>query len=435
MAKYTGVTQNTDGSWTYRIKIKLPDGSVKDTRIKKDSRGNPFLTARQAFEAKKDHEARIRANPEESASKPKKVTLTDVYEHYLKTTAKEKAPATLRKKDSMWRNYVQKSFGDRDINSITQDDLDTFLLNVYENHSYAYTEGFLKFFYLLFGRADKMQVVNSDWYEETFINPNKRLTMPKKRQEDNKEDEHVDSYTSDEIEIIRGFFESGDRNLYIAFCLGLYAGLRISECFGLRWQDIDWNTNTIHVKRQLNYVDGTLRLTAVKTLKGVREVIMPTILYDELSIRRLLEDKQKTELGEAYRNTEKVYDEIEKKWITGGDFVNRKANGELLTVNSMKYWAKKITPALQKNAEKKAKFKTFGLPDDIARADKREFRYHMLRHTYASNCAAANVSMYKLMAMLGHKKIDTTMKYYVDTSNETLYERTLKTLDELFPVE
>ena len=32
MAKYTGVTQNTDGSWTYRIKIKLPDGSVKDTR-------------------------------------------------------------------------------------------------------------------------------------------------------------------------------------------------------------------------------------------------------------------------------------------------------------------------------------------------------------------------------------------------------------------
>ena len=57
------------------------------------------------------------------------------------------------------------------------------------------------------------------------------------------------------------------------------------------------------------------------------------------------------------------------------------------------------------------------------------------RHTYASNCAAANISMYKLMAMLGHKKIDTTMKYYVDTSNETLYERTLKTLDELFTVE
>ena len=69
MAKYTGVTQNPDGSWTYRIKIKLPDGSVKDTRIKKDARGNPFLTARQAFDAKKEHETRIRTNPEENIPK------------------------------------------------------------------------------------------------------------------------------------------------------------------------------------------------------------------------------------------------------------------------------------------------------------------------------------------------------------------------------
>ena len=36
MAKYTGVTQNSDGSWTYRLKIKLPDGKVVDTRFKKD---------------------------------------------------------------------------------------------------------------------------------------------------------------------------------------------------------------------------------------------------------------------------------------------------------------------------------------------------------------------------------------------------------------
>ena len=92
MAKYTGVTQNTDGSWTYRIKIKLPDGSVKDTRIKKDSRGNPFLTARQAFEAKKEHEAKIRANPEDNAPKQKIVTLQDVYDNYLDTEAKKKAP-------------------------------------------------------------------------------------------------------------------------------------------------------------------------------------------------------------------------------------------------------------------------------------------------------------------------------------------------------
>ena len=35
MAKYTGVTQNKDGSWSYRIKKKV-DGKVIDTKIKKD---------------------------------------------------------------------------------------------------------------------------------------------------------------------------------------------------------------------------------------------------------------------------------------------------------------------------------------------------------------------------------------------------------------
>lgn len=38
MAKYTGVTQNKDGSWSYRIKKKV-DGKVIDTKIKKDDSG------------------------------------------------------------------------------------------------------------------------------------------------------------------------------------------------------------------------------------------------------------------------------------------------------------------------------------------------------------------------------------------------------------
>ena len=139
MAKYTGVTQNEDGSWLYRIKIKLPNGSIKDTRIRKDSRGNPFLTARQAFEAKKEHEAKIRANPEENSPNHKKVTLSSVYENYLNTEAKTKAPATLRKQDSMWKNHILKVFGDRDIDSITMVELQEFLFKLYQEYSYKFS--------------------------------------------------------------------------------------------------------------------------------------------------------------------------------------------------------------------------------------------------------------------------------------------------------
>ena len=433
MAKYTGVTQNNDGSWTYRIKIKLPDGSVKDTRIKKDSRGNPFLTARQAFEAKKEHEAKIRANPEDNAPKQKIVTLQDVYDNYLNTEAKKKAPATLRKQDSMWRNHISPIFAKRDINSITIIELDTFLVNLYKSKSYKYTEGFLKFFYLLFGHADRMEVIDPDRYLRMFATKNKRLEMPEITQEDNaKEEEGAVTFDDEELKIIKNAFESEDGNLQLAFYLGLYAGLRISECFGLRWQDIDWNTKTMRITRQMQYVNGEVRLCPVKTLKSVRTVIIPEELYAELEFQDSFQAQQKKLLGNGYRNTERVYDEVSDSWIVGGDFVNRKKNGELLKVNYMKYWSKKITPLLHAHAERIARAKKGIHLDEIVPIKYKDFKYHYLRHTYASNCAAQNISMYKLMDMMGHKKIDTTKKYYIDTDNDTLNERTRKLLDKMY---
>ncbi len=433
MAKYTGVTQNEDGSWLYRIKIKLPNGSIKDTRIRKDSRGNPFLTARQAFEAKKEHEAKIRANPEENLPNHKKVTLSSVYENYLNTEAKTKAPATLRKQDSMWKNHILKVFGDRDIDSITMVELQEFLFKLYQEYSYKYTQGFLKFFYLLFGHADRMEVISSEKYNRMFVNRNKRLTMPKKMQSDlESEEQGAVIYTEDELKLIESIFESENGNLLLAFKLGLYAGLRISECFGLRWQDIDWNAKTMRISRQMHYIDGEIRLCPVKTLTSVRTIIIPDKLYEELEFRYSLQADRKKKLENAYRNTERVYDELTNTWIQGGDFVNRKENGELLTVNSMKYWAKKINPELRKLAEKAAKFKTFGSDEDIVVVKAKEFKYHNLRHTYATNCAAVNMSLTMLMSMMGHKKVDTTRKYYINTDNESMIDRTRKLLNEMY---
>ena len=55
MAKYTGVSQNADGSWSYRIKKKVNSKTI-DTKIKKDDNGMPFTTARACYEAKLQHE-------------------------------------------------------------------------------------------------------------------------------------------------------------------------------------------------------------------------------------------------------------------------------------------------------------------------------------------------------------------------------------------
>ena len=408
-AKYVGITQNDDGSWSYRLKMKLPSGKVYDTKIKKDTNNLPFLTARSAYEAKRAHEERIRSGLIEKGVR-KRYTLEDVYNNYLKTEAKEKAPATLKKQDSMWRNHVSKVFKDKDINEITIVELNTFLSDLYREYSYKYVEGFIKFLYLLFGHADRMEIIDGERYNRLFVDKNKRLKMPPIKQEDKEQEEaDVKTYDRKQIKELRKIFDNDDCNLRAAFYLGLCAGLRISECFGLRWQDVDFEKRTISINRQMHYLDGELKLSRVKTLKSVRVIPMSDELYTELDIQYQLQMKYKAEQGKFYRDTERIYDEIDKKWIVGGDFVNRKANGELLTVNSIKYWAKKIKDET-------------GI----------DFKYHVLRHTFASNCAYNNVNMYYLMDIMGHKKIDTTKKYYINPKEEVLMDRTREVISMMY---
>ncbi len=408
--KYPGVSQLPEGGWKYRIKMKLPDGRVVNTERKKDDNGNAFLTARAAYEAKKAHETSIRANPTENAPKRHKTTLQDVYDNYLSTEGQDRAVATITKQNSMWKNHVGPKFGDREIDSITIIELQTFLSDLYKEYSYKYTEGFLKFFYLLFGHADRMEVINPDRYLRMFVTKGKRLTMPKMTQADFEESEEgAEVYDDEHLLAMEKIFKSEDGNLLTAFYLGLYCGLRISECFALRWENINWEEGTITVNRQLHYEDGIWKLCAVKTLTSIRQVIMPAFLQDYLDGYFEQQRKEQSKLGQGYRNTEQVYDEVRGEWIVGGDFINRKSNGELLTNNSTKYWSKKIKAEL-------------GI----------EFKYHNLRHTYASTCAASNVNLQMLMTMMGHKKIDTTRRYYINTDNEPLKKRTAHILDGMF---
>lgn len=141
--------------------------------------------------------------------------------------------------------------------------------------------------------------------------------------------------------------------------------------------------------------DGVFCLRPVKTLTAVREIDVPDILHNHL---KDLIRKQANHPTEAYllRKSEIVIDKTKRdyKQIIGGDFINRKESGELLTVNSIKFWAKKI------KAETGITFK-----------------YHSLRKTHLSMLAAANVPAKEVMQRAGHKKLDTTMKYYINSTS------------------
>lgn len=223
------------------------------------------------------------------------------------------------------------------------------------------------------------------------------------------DEEGAETYRDDQLAIMEEVFKSEGGNLLPAFYFGLYCGLRISECFALRWSNVNWKERTITVNRQQHNVGGQITLSKVKTMTAIRTVLMPSFLQDYLD--GLFQDQRRDQslANGHYKDTERVYDEVTKEWIVGGDFINRKHNGELLTVNSMKYWAKKL------KEERKI-----------------DFRYHNLRHTYATNCALNNVNMLILMEMLGHKKLETTKKYYINLDQKKYRKKIISTLDGMY---
>lgn len=406
--KYPNVYTDEKGRIFYRIKVKTSENKIFDSRVFKDKDGFPFPTQYAAHLARLEHEKALKSPV---VQEEVKMTVKDVYNNYLNTTALKKASATVRKQDSMWRNHVCERFGDRLIDTITIVELSTFLDELYTKYSYKYVEGFLKFFYLLFGHATAIDAITPDKYARMFEIRGKRLTMPKMKQNDFEESEDIVSYDDDELRKMEEIFDSEDGNLLCAFYLGLYCGLRISECFALRWRDIDFVTSTLQVRRQMTYFEGKLLLTGVKTLTSVRTVIIPSVLYEYLCFVRDKQENDKERLGRYYKNTEQIYDEVDGKWLEDDerDFVNRKSDGKLLTVNSMKYWSKRIDEKL-------------GI----------DFKYHNLRHTYATHCALSNVNMYMLMSMMGHKKVETTKQYYIDTDKDIFKKKAKEIIDNMY---
>lgn len=398
----TGIRQLDNGFYEYRLVINRKDFKY-DSTCRLDDKGNPFKTKKAAKDARALKLVELKTNPQ--SHKVKDAKLIDVYNKYMESGTANKASSTITKQQSMWEQHINKNFGQRYLSEITLEDLNTYLENLYYygdnittykgGYAYAYVEGFLKFFYLLFGRAYNDDLISTERYTKMFLDKGSRLTMPKKTQSDALEEEaDAKAYTMEEIAKIENVFRRG--NCYTAFMLGFYLGVRISECFALRYSDINWTDGdgTITVRCQQGYQDGVFYLGPVKTLKSVRTIDIPEVLWQHLDAkyREYMDIKD----SDAYRNTEIVHDKTKKGVVTkivGGDFINRKANGELLTINSIKAWTKAIK-------------KETGI----------DFKFHGLRKTHATMMANMNTPALELMNRLGHKKYDTTLSYYVNSN-------------------
>lgn len=191
----------------------------------------------------------------------------------------------------------------------------------------------------------------------------------------------------------------------VAVALLYYAGLRTGEALGLRWEDVDFSRQRIHIIQQLGRV--TRQVDPTKTATSVRYVPMPDELQQILRPLRSLPHLYVCSNTSRPMST----DSFTYSWV------------RMLAALGMA----RLNETATKKMEKDPSFHPYY---QLTYYDT-DFTPHYLRHNYATALFRAHMDPAFAMRILGHKKYDTTLNLYTDIEN--MLENDLP-LDDHLPV-
>lgn len=268
------------------------------------------------------------------------------------------------------------------------------------------------------------------------FNPCDRIKYPKYT-EQKEEVRYIISQESFKI-IIERFHESSP--FHIPLLIGYYTGLRISECFGLTWDDIDLENRTINVNkitvkrnfgvdvRQVLEKKGKKEKKSAwyfgspKTFTSTRTVKFGERLYKALKKARKVQLENALMYGEYYTDIymkpeidekgDEIFRliEVEKSIpcdLQKADMICRRENGELVSTDSFKYCSRIV--------------------NDVLNID---FNYHSLRHTHATFLKSNGAYDKDIQERLGHSDIKITLNNYVHNT-ESMKDQSVEIFESI----
>ena len=385
--KKASVFQLSSGLWAFRFTF-TQNGKRVSKQVSKGENGEPLKNRRAAMRARQ-----IAIDNVQNQSKPKptiRKTVEEVYQEYCANGRGDRAYTTIRKQDSLWKNHICSRFGKRYIDEISAAEVVDYLTELYytNNFSYRYVESFLKVFYLIFGQAYSRNYLAVEIYNKLCINKDTKIHMPKLKIDD---DLDIVAFSKEELAILDDYFHG--TNAETAYLLGKYCGLRINECYGLKWSNVDLETGTILIDRQMQYQEGIIKMVPLKTRNARRTMYMNDRL--KAYVQKLAEERERYKIEKAalWEQNQKMIEDLDGSRISSTELVNCLPDGKIQTVNSMKFHAQAV----------KAKY---GIT----------FRYHYLRHTYGTLMAEMNTPTHLLCNQMGHGNIQVTQRYYIAVS-------------------
>lgn len=207
--------------------------------------GGGFATGATLAEAVKHAIERAGAKPE----KPENIVVGPTFAEYFQTwiTLKEgtgKAETTIAGYKGIAQSHLIPFFGNKRLAEIKPDDIQTYFNGIRDKsksmsiQSKAILSG-------MFSNATRNELIEKNPMQYKYEISNKEGKKKVLQDED-----------------LYGFIASLDKlkgefiNDFLYACFLAFTGLRKSEILGLRWKDLDFQQNTIHVRQAIKYPNG-----------------------------------------------------------------------------------------------------------------------------------------------------------------------------------
>ncbi len=159
----------------------------------------------------------------------------------------------------------------------------------------------------------------------------------------------------------------------LGILISIYTGIRIGELCALKWSDIDFESNALSINRTVQRINnpngqGTrIEFLPPKSRSSVRMIPIPDFLITRLA-----------------------------EFISNDEFFILSNSDKCIEPRTMQYRFKSI-------------LKKAGVPS---------VNFHILRHTFATNCLRLGFDIKTLSEILGHSSVQITMNCYIHSSLE-----------------